>query len=193
MAGRDNREAILVAALALSSEKGLDAVSTAEVCRAAGVSNGTMFHFFPTKDALAAALYLRALESYQGAIVAGLERARSARAGVRSLVLEHLRWILAHPEQARFLHEERGDAGPTLQREIAARNEVFFNRVSEWLRPHVARGTLRKVPVDVLVALVFGPIQTITRTWLRGGDAARLRAVAPMLADAAWAALARKA
>lgn len=50
-------ETILAAALPLFFEEGV-AVSTARIAQAAGVSNGTLFNYFPTKQALIDALYV---------------------------------------------------------------------------------------------------------------------------------------
>jgi AcrR family transcriptional regulator len=191
MTKRSRRDAILDAALRLSASRGLDGVSTAEVCRASGATNGSVFHFFPTKDDLHAALYLRALATYQEAIASGLERSRSAREGVRGVVLDHVAWVAAHPAEARFLHEgRRGATSASLLDEIEERNARFFGRFAAWLRAQAAAGAIRKVPPDVVFAIVFGPVSMITRDFMRGTDAERLREVAPSLADAAWSALA---
>ncbi len=49
---------ILDAAIALIAAEGVG-VSTSRVARAAGVSNGTLFNYFPTKQELLDAIYLR--------------------------------------------------------------------------------------------------------------------------------------
>lgn len=49
-AGR--RQAILQAAVPMFARNGFDGTSTAEVAKAAGVSHGTIFSYFPTKEAL---------------------------------------------------------------------------------------------------------------------------------------------
>jgi AcrR family transcriptional regulator len=48
---------ILAAAMAVFAEEGVG-VSTARIAAAAGVSNGTLFNYFPTKQALIDALYV---------------------------------------------------------------------------------------------------------------------------------------
>ena len=50
-------EAILAAALSVFHEEGVQ-VSTARIASAAGVSNGSLFNYFPTKQALIDALYV---------------------------------------------------------------------------------------------------------------------------------------
>ncbi len=50
-------EEILSAAMSLFRDEGVN-VSTARIAREAGVSNGTLFNYFPTKQALIDALYI---------------------------------------------------------------------------------------------------------------------------------------
>jgi AcrR family transcriptional regulator len=190
MTRAETRTAILEAARQLAGKKGLDTLATAEVCRAAGVSNGSLFHFFPSKEALAAALYVDALARYQAAIADALRRARSAHAGIRSLTLEHVRFVVAHPTDARLLHEGRRSAvTSTVADEIAALNRNLFNDIRQWLAPHEAKGTVRALPMEVLIPLIFGPIYFVTREWLRDGRDDRLERLGEALADATWEAM----
>ena len=53
---RAKRRHILHAAARLFADRGYNGSSTAQICRAAAVSSGTLFHYFPTKRALFAAL-----------------------------------------------------------------------------------------------------------------------------------------
>lgn len=54
--GARNREAILAAAHDAIAELGYHAATTAEICRRAGVSSGTFFHYFPAKQDVLVAL-----------------------------------------------------------------------------------------------------------------------------------------
>lgn len=46
------RRAILDAAAGCFAEKGFEKTTTAEICRAAGISTGSLFHYFPNKRAV---------------------------------------------------------------------------------------------------------------------------------------------
>ncbi|MEV6909726.1 TetR/AcrR family transcriptional regulator [Amycolatopsis sp. NPDC051071] len=46
------RRAILDAATMCFAEKGFEKTTTAEICRAAGISTGSLFHYFPNKRAV---------------------------------------------------------------------------------------------------------------------------------------------
>ncbi len=54
----DKREKILKAALHLFVEFGFHGTPTSKIANKAGVANGTLFHYFATKEALIIALYI---------------------------------------------------------------------------------------------------------------------------------------
>ena len=53
----DKRQQILDAALKLFVEYGFHGTPTSLIAKEAGVANGTLFHYFSTKDELVVALY----------------------------------------------------------------------------------------------------------------------------------------
>lgn len=103
----DARAALLAAARAKLAAQSFAATSMDEIRRAAEVSNGSLFHHFPTKNHLARALYLEALQDYQAAQTTVLAKARSARAGVEGMIAAHIDWVLGDRVAARILVELR--------------------------------------------------------------------------------------
>jgi AcrR family transcriptional regulator len=183
----DRRDAVLEAALRLFAERGVDATTMEEVRRAVGMSNGSLFHHFPTKDHLLATLYLRVLGEYQALLRDVIDRHVEVEPGVRALVVAHVEWVTRHPDRARLLHEgRRAAAVDAVEHELADANRRLFERLRAWLRPHVEAGRVRDVPLEVFAALVLGPAMELTRAWIRRPDRARAARVTAVLADAAW-------
>lgn len=90
-------EAILAAAVAVFGDVGVGA-STAKVAKAAGVSNGTLFNYFPSKQDLIDALYVSVKADLADAIgdVSGDEPLRSQ---IRTIWDRWLIWAKAHPAE----------------------------------------------------------------------------------------------
>jgi AcrR family transcriptional regulator len=112
---RQRRMEIVGAALDLFATKGLAATTTAEIARAAGVSTGALFHYFPSKRAVFLALFeadraewdevfttARADDDPWAALLGVVERlaAEAAYPLVQGLVVEILAQAHRDPEVA---------------------------------------------------------------------------------------------
>jgi AcrR family transcriptional regulator len=155
-----------------------------EVRREAEVSVGALYHHFPGKPALAAAVYAQLIGEYQAGFVATLRGSDTAEAGVRGGVAYHLRWVTAHRGEARLLLGDRLDSEA-----LRAANRDFFTAVGDWWRPHHTYGVLRPMRLGLTAALWLGPAQEYSRYWLAGGDTKMPREAAETFATAAWVAL----
>lgn len=184
----DARSALLAVARAKLETRSLGEISLDEIRRAAEVSNGSLFHHFPTKNHLARALYLEALAAYQTELATVLGKARTARAGVEAMVEAHVVWVLANRGAAKILVELR-DATAVEGDDVDWKkvNADAFATLRGFVTTHVAAGTMRELPFDVWMALVFAPVLQLTRTWVLRPKVAP--AVRRALAEAAWAAV----
>jgi len=102
------RQAIAQAALGLFAERGFDGVTVAEVARAAEVSEGTVFNYFPAKEDL----FYSQMENFEAALV---DAVRERRAG-ESVLVAFTRFVL---ERSRGL-ADRADIIVTAARIIDA-------------------------------------------------------------------------
>jgi AcrR family transcriptional regulator len=188
------RQEILGAALDTFLEVGESGTFIQEVCHRAEVSVGTLYHHFGSKDQLIATLHYTLLEEYQAGAGPILAADPPAEPGIRDTVEYHLRWLVGHPREATFLLQQpfagyRSDQVPA---ELLGLNETFLATVQGWLDRRVEEGTLQRLPFDVVVALLIGPVHH----WVRGElyldpkrAARKLDAAVAALADGAWQAL----
>jgi AcrR family transcriptional regulator len=191
MSSRDPKRTILDAALATFVELGSERATVAHVCVRAGISNGAFFHHFPTKDAVAEALYLRGIAAYQEGLLQALARHRGARETIEAAVRHHLAWVETHRDLAWFMYERgRPDWQPAQGAAVRKLNRTVAVHVRDWIAPLAAAGEVRDLPLPVLAACVIGPAHFVARRWLSGLIAARPGTFAEVLAEAAWAALA---
>jgi AcrR family transcriptional regulator len=185
-----SREQILQAAAALFLSQGFEATSMDQVRQRAGVSNGSLYHHYPTKNHLARALYEAALADFHGALLKAIAADPPAEAGLRGLVAAYIAWVLKQPDRARVLHElRRTTAIAGAEPDWGALNAEAHGRLRAWAEACAARGEMKAMPFGVWIALVFAPLLQLTPAWLRQAKPAvppRLRA---LLADAAWAAV----
>lgn len=191
MAVTDTRQRILDAALAAFLDQGYEQTTIADIRARSGTSNGALFHHFPTKEAIAEALYVTGISSFQeGLRELILRRPRSLRAAVRAAIAHQLRWTQENAGLARFIyqrgHPDWGSAGGT---QVAALNRDLAEGFRGWLAPLAERGEIRPVSMLMLTAIVSGPAHAIARRWLGGQVTGPLTDFTDELAEAAWAGL----
>jgi len=184
------RDAILAAGLEAFDTVGFDQATVAAIRAAAGVSNGSFFHFFGAKEQLAAALFLEAIKAYHAAMLAALRDDPTAPAGIAGLIEAHLGWVVIHRPRARFLFEQvRAEWLAHIRDEQAAENAAFGSGIEAWQAPLTAAGALRAMPAALFAAQIIGPAQIFCRAWLSGRSEADPRDQAPALIDCARRAL----
>ena len=155
-----------------------------EVRREAEVSVGALYHHFPDKSALAAAVYAQLIGEYQAGFVAMLRDHDTAESGIRGGVAYHLRWVTEHRGEASVLLGDRLDSAA-----LRDANRDFFSAVRDWWRPHHTYGVLRPMRLGVTAALWLGPAQEYSRYWIAGGEATIPRETVETFGAAAWAVL----
>lgn len=189
-AGSERRRQILDAALESFTELGFDRASVDDIRRRSGASVGSIYHFFGSKDEIAAALYLEGLRDYHDGLHAALARKRGAQALVKGIVTYHLGWIEAHPAWARFLNEmRRAESVGSVEQEIRALTKTSYRAIFALFEAHAAAGRILRLPSEEFVSVVFGPAHEYARLWLRKSAREPLMGPAERLAAAAWRAL----
>lgn len=184
MSGADARRRLLGVARRRFAADGALVATLDDIRQQAGVSVGGLYHHFPDKAALAAAVYAETMSEYQAGFVAMLRRAATAEAGIRGGVEHHLCWVVAHRGEAGLLLGDRLDSAA-----LRDANREFFSAIRDWWRPHHSYGALQPMQPGITAALWLGPAQEFTRYWIAGGEPKMPRGTVKTFADAAWAAL----
>jgi hypothetical protein len=65
-------------------------------------------------------------------------------------------------------------------------NQAFVREAVILIRPHMDRGGITPLPLEILLPLVFGPAQEFLRLWFAGRTELGLRQARELLAKAAW-------
>ncbi len=189
----NTRSRILDAALACFVEGGYAQTTIARIRERSGVSNGALFHQFPTKEAIADALYVEAIASFQQGLWELLERPPlSVREAVRGVIAHQIGWIEANTDRARFVYARGNlDWDSPAGAQLDELNRKLADAYRQWMAPFVEAGQIRPLPLLVLNAVVSGPTHAIARQWLAGQASKPLRSYLDQLTDAVAAALSR--
>jgi AcrR family transcriptional regulator len=160
----NSRDRVLEAARKLFFAKGLDATSIAEICKASGVSNGSLFHHFGTKEAIGLAIFLEVRREYWRYVLGAMEAADTVPDAAEASIRAAFRFQREHPQAFAFMLDT--SAAPwVLQQTTALRdlNAEFSQRAMAWAAPHVMAGRLPMLSVHTFGAFLFGLPQWIAR------------------------------
>ncbi|HEY9312651.1 TetR/AcrR family transcriptional regulator [Williamsia sp.] len=182
--GTDARQRLLRAARRRFAADGPLSPTLDEVRREAEVSVGALYHHFPDKQALAAAVFAQLIGEYQQGFLHKVIKQSTAEGGIRAGVKYHLRWIVENKAEASLLLGDRIDS-PELQ----DANREFLRAVADWWRPHHAYGVVGPMKTGITAALWLGPAQEYSRYWISGTETKISSRAVETFATAAWAAL----
>ncbi|GAB3256687.1 TetR/AcrR family transcriptional regulator [Larkinella harenae] len=101
----EKSDRILATALSLFVTYGFHGTPTSRIAAEAGVSNGTLFHYFKTKDELVVALYNRIKEEQNTDLSTQLGQANGAQGRLQTLFVESVRWAVKHPDEYYFIQQ----------------------------------------------------------------------------------------
>jgi len=100
----EKRSAILKAAANAIAAEGIS-VSTSRIAKAAGVADGSLFLYFPTKDDLLNQLYYSIKQEIAESMLAGYPNKATVSERMRSAWMAYLKWGVANPEKRQAMSQ----------------------------------------------------------------------------------------
>lgn len=183
-------EQLLDTALALVREHGVSQLTVKQLSARSGVSMGSLYHHFGSRDGVVFALYRRSLERMLGEISSAVLDHHSPRAGVRALVKAYLAWVAAHHDEARVIYGvTEADLSASHRAEINALGGRLVAPLNAWLAPHVENGRVIAVAPGLLEIMLIGPAAEAARRILAGAPGFGFDEAMAVLPDAAWRAV----
>ena len=163
---------------------GAIAATLDEIRRDADVSVGALYHHFPDKPALAAAVYAQVMSEYQGVSWRCCAGTTPRKTGFAAA--SHTTCAGWPPTAARL---RCCWATGWTARSCATRTRRSSPPCGIGGVRTTATELLRPMQAGVTAALWFGPAQEFSRHWIAGDEPRMPRGVVKTFADAAWKAL----
>lgn len=184
------RRQIIEAALECFTQKGLMDTTIEDIRSSAGVSNGSLYHHFKSKEQLAAAVYLEGIIDYQEGMLARLEQCDTARDGIYAIVAFHLEWVKKYPEWARYLFQiPHSDFVEALEESIDRANREFVLRIEAFFKEYIEKRMLKDLPPAVRLSIVLGPCQEYARLMLKNSCTINVDLAITQIGESIWQAL----
>jgi AcrR family transcriptional regulator len=148
----DKQQEILKAALNLFVEFGFHGTPTSKIAKEAGVANGTLFHYYKTKDELIMALYSSIKTRLSEKMYAGNKPDASFKENLKTIYANMLEWAIEHKEEFYFM--QQFNTSPFLS--LIAPEEI-----SRQAKPHlellesaIEQKIFKDLPVDLIFILI---------------------------------------
>jgi AcrR family transcriptional regulator len=160
---RQTVDAILAAAARVLVNDGYDRTSTNRIAEAAGVSIGSLYQYFPSKEALVAALIERHVGEISAEMTAALDRLMAApvREAAAALVQIMLDIHAVDPALHRVLHEQvprigRLELFHDIERQMMALTRVYLEHHRGELRPDL--------DLDLAVPILVQTVEAVSHS-----------------------------
>lgn len=155
----DKKEEILKAALKLFVEFGFHATPTSKIAKEAGVANGTLFHYFKTKEELILALYIEIKTRLNKAIYSEININNPNQAMFKAMYSNTLNWSLNNKAEFYFVQQFLSSPFQNLvsAEEIAKQTKPHFDLFESGIKQKV----LKSLPVDLVYIMINSHIAGI--------------------------------
>lgn len=169
---RTTVDALLQSGAELFALRGYARTTTNDIAERAGVSVGSLYQYFPNKDAILTALLERHLDAVNTVIESSLRELIDPSVGLRDGIRRLLRRLqVLHeedPQLTRAVEEQVGQV-PRLPKAFADRERQYIEGLERMLeaRPDVRAGDRR-----LMASLLFHVAETAT-SWLAHGPTVR--------------------
>jgi AcrR family transcriptional regulator len=146
------RERILAAALGLFTTQGFHHTPTSRISREAGVSTGTLFHYFPDKNSLIDGLYLSIQREVAGAVRARDDDTLPPRERLMRCFRAFVAWGAGNPEKVTFLNQFYNS--PNIGDQVKHEAQLEFQWLHELSDQAIRQGVLRDLPRELYWVMV---------------------------------------
>lgn len=160
------KEAILRSVLELIRENGFHGVPMSQVARNAGVAAGTIYHYFPSKDAIISELCGLIKGQMADAMFndehAGLEFKERFFTGWIDLC----RYFINNPSALIFI--DQYNSSPYTKKHTCTRSSAFGEKFNEFFQMGMDSGFVKPMAYNLIASIVFGCIITTAKFHLSG-------------------------
>lgn len=158
-------EEFLDAAIQIIAKDGLGALTIAALAKRVQAPVGSVYHRFPSRDALLAEVWLNIIEAFQSEFLAKLQE------DGLGATLSCLQWVRLHPSEARIMLLYRihdlmaGQWPPDLQKRARRLDKDLHEAVSAFTKQQF--GSATKENIDRVIFAIYDAPIGIIRRYLR--------------------------
>jgi len=167
------------AALKLFSEKGFYATSTRDITEAAGVSKGTLYWYFKSKEEVAFSLVSDMLSDFLELIEATRDEEDSVATRLERMVASVAELYYRETDYLRLLWKFRADRAYIFSEDYTEKVASYYVRIRKALEAMVEQGIgsgeFRKVDASLMAFIMLGITEGLEVEWLENESELSIR------------------
>jgi AcrR family transcriptional regulator len=155
----DKPKKILATALKLFVTYGFHGTPTSRIAEDSGVSNGTLFHYFKTKDELVVALYIGIKDQINAFIKERIDKQTELKRKFQALFEASVEWTLDHKDEYYFIQQFHFSPHITLIPKDVLEKHAGLH--AALLHEGVSAKLFKSIPVELIGSLAGNQINGV--------------------------------
>ncbi len=153
----DKRTQLIEAAIDLFATNGFWNTPTSKITKHAGVSTGTLFNYFASKDALIDAVYVQLRHEQMEHVAQGFPEKGTVQSGMEHMWFRYIDWGVLNPVRYSLLRQMKLSNMVSEEAQQSALAEMTF--AAELISRAFAEGVLENVSPDYFSHLVLAQLE----------------------------------
>lgn len=164
--GRERKQQLVDAAMALFADRGYSATRIADICDRAGVAKGLFYWYFPTKLDLFTELVRSMRQRLRRAQADAMDPAADAVTRIRQGTVASVRFMAEHATYFALVDVERAD--PAIADALRAGSDVYLHDVRALIEEAQRAGAIPDADPRLLTIGVLGAVSSFSNAWRSG-------------------------
>ncbi|MHB8828709.1 MAG: TetR/AcrR family transcriptional regulator [Syntrophales bacterium] len=165
----DKRKEIIKAALELIAEQGFHGAPMAMIAKKAGIAAGTIYCYFPGREALINEIYSDVEDNVIAAVFRDCDHSSSLREQFIQTGTALLRYFIDNPIYFRYIEQYHNSPyGASLRKDRLLGHSSKENIFEGLFREGIANRIVKDLKINNLFSLAFGPMIFLARDHLLG-------------------------
>ncbi|KAA3655739.1 MAG: TetR/AcrR family transcriptional regulator [Chloroflexi bacterium] len=160
------RQRILTATIQLIDENGLQSTPMSAIAKRAGVAMGTIYHHFPSKEALVAELYQELTDKLGNYVLADYDAKAPVRTRLAQMVKNSIKFILLHPQE--FMFWDQYAYSPYIKPLAKVDKSGWMKAMKQIFVDGQAQEILKPIDNEFLTKVVWGIISALVKGHIVG-------------------------
>ncbi|WP_411359813.1 TetR/AcrR family transcriptional regulator [Pseudidiomarina salilacus] len=185
MKAEERRAATVAIVVTLAAERNPSEISTTDIAKAMGVTQGALFKHFPTKDAIVQAV----IQWVADKLLSRIEQAEQSKTApieaIEAMFFAHIRFVSEYPGAPRMLFSELQRKQPSVPKQIATTLlKSYSARIQRLLEDGKTQGLVRTdLDTNAAASLLIGTIQGLVMQSLLVNNISLMHSQAPKVFD----------